>query len=265
LEHTNVGNGGTEPNYQVATLWSPVPDQSFRASYGVAHTIPNIYNSFADETLTGTLRFIGNPDLTPQRVTSYEVGYRGSCDEKRLQLDTGVFYTRVDSIDQIYLQSISSGPIPVYTFGYSNIEQAIARGIETEVKYRFNHNRSIYLNYTYEHVTDTQDNEGDVTQNTPVHKVNLGGFALLGGGFSGTLNLGYKDSYFIASDGRSTVAPVPAYWRLDLRLGYALSPRVELFLAGQNLATSQHIEFADGLTVPHTYQAGVTVKLGGKE
>jgi outer membrane receptor for monomeric catechols len=117
--------------------------------------------------------------------------------------------------------------------------------------------------YTYEHVSDWIGDQGSITQNTPAHKVNLGAIADLGHGFSGSMNVGYKDNYFITSVGRSLSAAIAAYWRLDARLAYALNVRTELFLACQNLAADTHVEFADGLTVPRTYQGGMTLKWGG--
>jgi len=95
--------------------------------------------------------------------------------------------------------------------------------------------------------------------------VNFGAIVDLGHGFSGSFNVGYKDSYFIAFQQSSLAAP--AYWRLDARLAYTLPwyKDAEIYIAGQNLAASTHQEYADRLLIPRTYQGGISVKFGGKQ
>jgi len=107
------------------------------------------------------------------------------------------------------------------------------------MKYRFDAKRSAYVNYTYEHITDTFDNTGEVTQTRPPCR-EFRRIVDLGHGFSGSFNVGYKDSYFIAFQQSSLAAP--AYWRLDARLAYTLPwyKDAEIYIAGQNLAASTH-------------------------
>lgn len=263
-EHSDIGGGGTEPNYQLASVWTPQEHHACRISYSVAHTVPTMYAAAADSGTPG-LRILGNPNLRPQKLTSYETGYRLDAMHQRLLVESNLFYTKIEDIDMPAIQSITSGPDPSTTFGFENADQAIARGAEAQFKYRFNSRQTVYVNYTYEHVTDRQGNAGDVTENTPAHKVNAGGVRALGRGISAGVNVGYKDKYLIASDSRQTTLAAPAYWRLDARLSYALPwhKGAEIYVAGQNLAASTHQEFADGLTIPRTYQGGVTVKFGG--
>jgi len=197
-----------------------------------------------------------HPALKPQTLTSYETGYRGNWLDHHLMAESNLFYTRIKDIDD----TVTVGDPVIYSFS-DNINQAIARGAEMQLKYRFDPKRSVYINYTYEHITDWEGNTGEVTKNTPEHAVNFGGMAYLGRGFTGSFNVGYKDNYFISD---AVDLPVPAYWRLDARLAYALPwcRDAELYIAGQNLTASNHLEFADGLTVPRTYQGGITLKFG---
>jgi outer membrane receptor protein involved in Fe transport len=262
-ESSSVGAGGLQTNYQAATLWAPLENHSFRASYAVAHTIPSLFTTAAHDQFNQVVLSMGNPELKPQTLTSYEIGHRGTALEKHVQMDTSLFYTVIHNMDSTVVQSAVFFPQPAITLTSTNDNQAIARGVETEVKYRFDARSSLYLNYTYEHISDWIDDRGSITRNTPAHKVNLGGIADLGHGFSGSVNLGYKDNYFITSVGRSVSAVIPAYWRLDVRIAYAINSKIELFMAGQNLAASTHQEFADGLTVPRTYEGGISMKFGG--
>src|SRR5258706_2043717 len=251
-------NGKPHPNYQLSQLWEPAKDQTFRLSYSVAHTIPTLTLLNANSP-SRVPQIFGNPDLQPETITSYETGYRGSWLEERLLVDTDLFYTVVDHKDE---SVFSPDPVPNLTF--DNLNKAIARGAELQLKYRFSPKRSMYVNYTYEHISDTFGNLGEVTQNTPAHVVNMGGMADLGHGFSGSFNLGYKDSYYIEFLQNALAAP--AYWRLDARLDYTLPwyKDAEMYVAGQNLTASTHQEYADGLFISRTFQGGVTVKFGGR-
>jgi len=262
FEDSNVGSADSQQNYQVASLWSPLEHHSFYVSYAVAHTVPSLFGTSANNQFNQVLRSVGNPDLKPQRLTSYEIGHRGDAMDKHLQMNTSLYYTTIKNIDATIVQSAVFFPQPSITLVTANLDEAITRGVETELKYLFSLTRSVYMNYTYEHVSDWLQDRGSITQNTPAHKINFGAVSDLGHGFTGSVNVGYKDHYYITSVGRSVSVAAPAYWRLDLRLAYAVTSRLELFIAGQNLTANEHIEFADGLTVPRTYQGGLSVKFG---
>ena len=49
--------------------------------------------------------------------------------------------------------------------------------------------------------------------------------------------------------GALTFGPVPAYTRLDTRLGWHIGESVEMGVTGQNLLTPHHLEFLDGLQI----------------
>jgi outer membrane receptor protein involved in Fe transport len=262
-EHSNVGGGGVLNNYQVASMFTPVKDQSLRISHGLAHTVPALFNAKARNFFDAVTVFEGNPALLPQHITTSEIGYRGAAMGRQLLMETGFFYTTIKNIDSTVFRSAVFFPQTLITLSADNLNQAIARGVETAFKYRFDRGHTLYVNHTYQHVTDWKGNTGEVTQNTPSHKVNFGGVANLGR-ISSSVNVGYKDNYFITSAGRSLSIAAPAYWRLDARVGYAVNSHVELFVAGQNLLSPRHLEFADLMTVPRTYQGGVTLKFGGR-
>jgi outer membrane receptor for ferrienterochelin and colicin len=176
-----------------------------------------------------------------------------------------LYYTVIKDIDD----DVNQGPAPgipgAQQVGFVNSNQAIARGAEAQLKYRLTPRRSVYANYTYEHLTDRSGNVGEVTKNTPAHAANFGAMTDLPRGFSASFNLGYKDNYLIAN--QAQVLAVPAYWRLDARLAWTPPwyKNATIFLAGQNLLKDQHREFADGLAVPRTYSGGVSIKFNGRD
>jgi hypothetical protein len=62
--------------------------------------------------------------------------------------------------------------------------------------------------------------------------------------------------YFVGS---LAMGPVPAYTRVDTRLGWHIGEFIDVGITGQNLLTPRHIEFLDGLQVTPTETARAIV------
>lgn len=255
VEHSDTG--GVEPAYQFAAVATPWRSHTFRASYGLAPTIPTLYQKAARQQASPTVLLVGNPGIRPQRLRSYEVSYQGLLLDKRMQVEANLFYMDIDRLGRTVTQSFN---FPLLTLSFADDNKAVARGVETKWSWRWDAGRSVYANYTYESVSDSKA-VVNARSGTPPHKVNLGGMAALGRGFALALNAGYQDGHTLYSRTTNQTLDIPAYWRVDAKLAYRPAPDWELFAACQNLARARHVEFADGLTVPRTYQAGVSVRL----
>lgn len=250
--------GGTEPAYQGAVVYTPVPDHTFRASHSMAPTIPTLYQKEANQSASPTVRLVGNPNMQPQKLRSYELSYQGAYLERRMRIETNVFYMDLDYLSRTIAQSYV---FPLLTLSFDNENNAIARGSEVKWGYQFDSRHSVYANYTYEHISDAKQNVL-VSKGTPEHRVNLGGVAKLGSGFSASMNAGYLDGHTLLFPNTGASSDIRPHWRLDARMGYML-PRfkdAEIFVAGQNLLRPRQIVSADGLVVPRTYQAGLRIK-----
>lgn len=259
LESANIA--GVHPNYQLASVWTPVPAHALRISYSVANTLRDMVPLYSNGLVTPELKLVGDSQLEPHyKITSYEGGYHGTYLDNRLQTDIGLFYTKIDHFHNTFLESVTFPP-PLVTLKFKIHDDAIARGTELKLKYRSSQSRWVYANYTYEHVTDMAGDRGFITDNVPAHKINLGGMVELVRGLAGSVNLGYKDKQFITSAAGDS-AGIPAYWRFDARLAYILPwyKDSEIYVSGQNLLKPTHVEWPDGLAVPRTYSGGVSIK-----
>lgn len=249
-------SGAPQPNYQASQLWSPIENHSLRLSYSVAHLSPNLRFLRVEEPNAGGT-IVGNQRLEPETLTSYEAGYRVEDASLLLSAEADAFYTDVNKIQDV---GLAAGAPLSQMFG--NVNHAIARGAEAQLKRRFGRGRSLYANYTYEKITDTAGNQGEITRNTPAHAANFGAMGPLVRGLSAGINLGYKDGYFVQDQAGKLASAVAPYWRLDARVSYALPgrPDAACFIAGQNLLSPRHVEYADGLTVPRTFSGGISLK-----
>ena len=252
----NSDSGGVEPAYQVAAVARPWDGHVFRASHGLAPTIPTLYQRSARQQADANTLLVGDPAIMPQRLRSYELSYQGRAPDQRATWETNFFYMRVDRLSQTVVRSYV---FPVLTLTFNNGNNAIARGVEVKGGYRWGPRTSAYANYTYETVSDAKGSV-NVSKGTPPHKLNLGGAAALGRGVHFGLNAGYQDGHTLYSQAATRTLDIPAYWRLDGRLAWEPTRDWTVFVACQNMAAETHLEFADGLAVPRTYQAGVSVR-----
>ncbi len=257
VEHSDTG--GTQPAYNAAAVMPVAPAHTFRLSFGQAPTIPTFYDRSADQQASATVRLVGNPQIQPQRLRSYEVGYQGRYLDNHARLEANLFYMDVDHLARTLVQSFN---FPVVTLSFANDDKAAARGAELKTSYDWAAGRSVYANYTYETISDAKG-VVNVRQGTPAHSVNFGALAALVRGWAASVNVGYKDAHTLNSQATGLTQDIPAYWRLDARLSYSLPwDGVEVFVAGQNLTRPTHLEFPDGLVMPRVYYGGVTVRLG---
>lgn len=260
LERSDTG--GTQPAYQTAALITPAENHTFRISYSLAPSLPSLYEQAVNHQPSGFARIIGNPDLEPEKMKSYEVGYIGTYLARRLRVESNLFYMDIEDLSASST-SPNPNPPPPSLVSFGNRNEATAKGVEAKLGYWFSPGRSVYVNYTYETIDDELE-DIMVVEATPKHKVNLGGITNLGRGFLLSLNAGYKSGYTTIPANRSAafVRAVPVYWRLDSRLAYNLNPNVEFAIAGQNLLRSHHKEFSDfnNLEAPRTYYGNVLVR-----
>ncbi|MDC4227472.1 MAG: TonB-dependent receptor [Candidatus Manganitrophus sp.] len=264
LERSDTG--GTEPAYQVATLYAPGSNHAFRASYSVAPTVPSLWEAQVDRQSDFTVIMEGNPDLEPSKLYSYEINYHGAYLDRRLQTEASLFYMKFDDLTSPFVkQQGSFFPFPTpTTYSFDNSREATAKGSELKLAYRFAPARSVYINYTYETIDDegstfTETDRIMIEEATPEHKVNVGGIFRIAAGFSATVNAGYKSAYAVTNARQSEIVKVHPYWRVDARLAYNPVKDVELFIAGRNLASPNHREFPDFLEIPKMDYGGVSV------
>lgn len=253
--------GGWHKDFQVATLWSPVPDQSLRASYSRANTKPGLLNRDANQPFpvgggnNGVV--LGSRTLNPSPLTDYEAGWTGRFLDRTLETELTGYYMYIQ--DHLNLDSITIPPGYVYALAYDNTNTVQLRGLEASVKWRFAPGRSAYANFTRETVTD-QDAHSLYINTTPKYKVNLGADAALPLGLRASFNAGWKDAYLADSNTGSAQDVIPAFWRFDARVGWTPRPGLELFVSGQNLFAPSRREYIDGLAVPRTVFGGATLK-----
>jgi len=243
--------GGFQPAWQAAAVYAPREGDAFRLSYSRAPTMPPLFNKYADYRASAATRVLGNPDLAPQQLSSWEAGWGHRAMNGALRTELTVYYLEIK--DRIFTFTRTAGAPALVS--YDNRNRASARGVEASVEHAFAAGRAVFANYTFEVIRDDKgpsafDATG-VRRGTPEHKANVGGRTLLGRGFGASALLGYKDSFASGS------LPIKRSFRLDARLSWTRADW-DLFVAGRDLLQPYRVETNGGTAVPRRFEAGVS-------
>lgn len=176
-----------------------------------------------------------NPDLKPERMTSYEVGVNVQADDKT-DFRVALFRSDVkDLIDQVEAKD--------NTLSWNNIPKSVIKGVELELNHEFNKALRGFFNYTYTNaeVSDIGNLKGikigNELRSVPRNAFNLGlnynedrwNVSLIGGYTSRMF-----DSYGnqLNTDGYKTYEP---HFVVDTKLTYNFNQDSQLAFSVNNL------------------------------
>ncbi len=156
---------------RLALLYHPAENHTFRAAFSVAYRPPTIAEEHLDVRTvvsfpppapspppTSTL---GSSNLTPEQITSYEIGYQGWYWQHRLRVRADLFFNHLS--DLIGFQSASSP---------SNTGEADIYGGEAGAEFLATSWLTGFANFSYQELGQTFT--GDVQRGAPRFKWNAG-------------------------------------------------------------------------------------------
>jgi iron complex outermembrane receptor protein len=278
LEHNHFGGWGPEPSANL--LWMPRKNESLWISTAQSLRTPSLeerdvfapYNIYPGSPLTGGLpvvtAFAGSSAFGAEKVTDFEAGYRAQL-SKRLSADFALFYDRFSD-----MRSFTSGAtlfvpgaVPYLQLVQTSGNSAAATGKGGEVSLAWEVLRDWKLEGSYSYaIVDSWvagalpgTFAGDFRQG-PRNKWRLQSYV--------NLSKAWKIDTLLYWTGESSPTylygpslPIPAYTRLDVRLGYRAGSHWQLSLAGQNLLQARHLEGMPDLITGFSYvNRGVYLK-----
>ena len=163
-------------NPRAGLVWEYKQGYDMKALYGRAFRAPNFYELYN----MNNPAFVGNPDLKPETVDTYELSLGAQFTPSFNSRITGFYNIIQDSID---LATYETQDV------FENRSEIRTSGIEFEFKYDIGRGTYLGMNYTYQD-SKNQDT-GEQPYNVPKHKGNL----MANIRFSKHLNF-YTDLYF---------------------------------------------------------------------
>jgi iron complex outermembrane receptor protein len=252
FEHNDYTGFEVQPNVRFAwtpgdhTLWGAVSravrtparyEHTFRIGLAVVPT--------PQPGLVGVVTLEGNPAFVSEEVVDYEVGFRSQPLE-RFSFDVVGFYNDYDNLSSVEPAGVPvfvPGPTPYLQIGqtFQNLTYGSGVGWEATASVLPFDSWRLSLSHSYlrldlstrEGSLDTiaEGSEGQFPQN----QLRLQSYLDLSRGFQLDGNVHYVDE--LPAQG------TPSYTRVDLRVSWRATERLEVALVGQNLLDDQHVEF----------------------
>ena len=199
VRYDHYSTFGSTTNPRLALIYTPFPKTTFKLLYGTAFRAPNAYELYYDTPDTGQK---SNPDLKPEKISTYEIVWEQSIGNN-LRLTAAGFYYKIN--DLIRQEVDPDDDLLVF----SNLDEAEAKGIQAELEGRWENGLKGNINYTYQEAKNSSTKK--ILINSPRHlaKLNLiiplipnrvfGGLTLQYTSKRKTLAGHYTKDYFIAN------------------------------------------------------------------
>ena len=225
-----------------------IPGQSVRATASCGFRDPSLRDLWFNMTLDPAgmsdplpVTVVGNKDLRPEEIRSFEIGYWGRP-TSRLQAESSVFYNLTD-----HLFAFEANPNG--TASRHNVHKEDTYGIELSLEYQLTGEVYTFANYAYE-VRQDRDTH-DSIPDAPRNKANVGVRVITPKSLSGMLWVNYFDHVrFTTRTGKdtTTLGSVPAYTLVNAKVWYPIrvgKAEGKIFLEAFNLLNNVHREYID--------------------
>lgn len=240
---------------KAALVWSPVTEHNFRITFNKAFQPPNYSEQYLYVIHPARpLAYFGNPDLVPEKITGYEIGYKGIYFNK-LFFTFDIYYSQMEDFVTDLGPSVNpeySDPIVLpgenfsrTVWSYTNAGEVEEYGGEIAVNYYLNNYWLIKSNVSYYNFNVVEKNINDVLiPNTPDYKINLGITYTHPQGHSVSLSAKYVPAFdWAAGIFRGSIK---AYTLLNLSGNFNFSDMITFNLSVTNLLNDQHYQIFGG-------------------
>jgi iron complex outermembrane recepter protein len=250
IEHNNYTGVEVQPGARLS--WAPSPHQELWASVARAVSPPSLMN-VGMQVSTGTFAspgglpietfLVANPQLGPETMIAYEGGYRRHY--KRFSLDIAGF--RNDYRDLRTLQTFpgvfeaSPSPQVVVPSKYvpathgSTYGSEISGQWQVSGRWRVSGSATLLLMDLHEDLFGMPATPLPLDGSSPSLQFQVHSY------FDLTRKIEFDTSLYQV--GRIASLQVPAYVRVDARLGWKLTRSLDISLASENLLNHPHVEF----------------------
>ena len=267
--HSHI-NGTWSP--RVALIYALTPNHTFRVSGSVAYRPPTIFEAnLAVRLLSTTPQPVvvieGSPQLSPEQIISYEVGYQGWWWNHRLRTRLDVFYNHLS--DLINFQQSNGTTRALINGGNADIY-----GTEGGVEILLSSWLSGFANISYQKVRQTFT--GEFRRGAPDFKANVGVRGEWDTGLSAESSINYVEgaTYPLLNSASSLGSLLPTqtvdsysllhlrgaykFWQEKAEAGYMRD--AEVALSAYNSLNDEHKEHPLGDTIGSRVMGWITVR-----
>ena len=245
---------GIETQPSVRLRWTPSARQTVWGAVSRAVRLPTRFDTDLRFTnpANGAVTLTGSDDFDTEKVNAYESGYRAEL-SRRASVDLAAYTNVYDDLRSEEFPTSAGQPVRL-----ANLMNARTWGSDLSATLLPVAQWRLHASYTYLHEDITFDPaSNDLTKgfneyNDPSHIFSL----------RSSVDLPHRlelDAFLR----RITALPhpvVPGYSELDARVGWHVTPALEMSLVGQNLLHAHHPEFQLSSPTREEYQRGAYVR-----
>jgi iron complex outermembrane recepter protein len=233
---------------KAALVYRIQPSTVLRTSLGTSFRSPTVFDLYRDLRLSSGQLLLGNPDLDPERLTSWELGVRHDAGSG-LSLDVAYYENRIRDLVQRAVD-IAGDPTG-FTSRNVNAGRALSRGTEVALTWRPTTWLTARPTYTF---TDAHIVRNDPAPATVGKQVTFvprhtaaGTVTATVGRLAVTGTARHQSAVFATDTNTDIVRKVPgAYDRfteIDLAATYAITRRLQLAMSVENLLDRHYYLF----------------------
>lgn len=221
-----------------------------------APTLDDMYMKMSKPMGSMTVNVTGNPDLKPEKSTSYELGIES---EKGRNFGKVTYF--VNDVTDLISTDMTMGFVPgvgmVATSTYLNEDKADIDGIELEFGRYLSNHFTVKMNYTYLDATDTV---GERLTGRAKHQgtVQLHYDSKTANGVSAILWNEWKDSYYYGDDSTTNEKIMKSFARWNVSVTKQWNENFSTYLGVDNIFNKKIDELN---MLGAMVQAGMTFKL----
>ncbi len=159
VRYDNFTRFGGTTNPRFGLIWRFIENAHLKVLFATAFRAPNFQEMFT----TNNPVLLGNPNLDPEKINTYEVGL-GYNFTRHIRGNINYFFNRIrDRIIKDTAQSPDK---------FENLGGARIKGVEAGLKADFGNDNYAFANYTFQKAEETRNRNR--LPYVPVHKANLG-------------------------------------------------------------------------------------------
>lgn len=250
---------------KVSLIYTPLiksdlfSNSSFRILAGRAFRAPSIAEIYFKKELFGGFEFIYNPDLRPEEMISFEIGYKKQY-KSRFAFDVSAFFNDYENL----IQYVNVGNSIYGPFQVKNVARAQIKGIEFYIDYNsslklFDNPLDYSFNIGYTHLDARDLSEGRKDDNLPYKpESNFNFFTNLN--YYG-FNLNVNGRYLSAIDEvlfYKNEEP-DSYFLLNAKLMKSINSNISFFISVNNLLNTSYQELERIQAPNRNYNSGVSL------
>ncbi len=161
--YDHYSDSGGSFNPRAGAVWQFAAGYDLKVLYGRAFRAPSFYELYSRNNPA----FVGNPDLEPEVVDTYEMSVGADLSESFSARATGFLNNFQDSVEAVNQLDASGFTQRVF----QNKSKIRTQGVDVELKYDFGKGTYMGMNYTLQDAENLDTNEG--FWNNPEHKGNV--------------------------------------------------------------------------------------------